>query len=124
MYPNRSQPDQPHAPGTCNRPGSWYQRRLAAFVADDGDRRGTARTPGYVSNTEAFGKNSHRDRPGPFPQARVDGLGECGTRAVIAARIGPLAVGERELTEQLLSRFEPGMLVMADRGFYSLALWG
>ena len=51
------------------------------------------------------------------------GLGECGTRAVIAARIGPLAVGERELTEQLLQRFEPGMLVMADRGFYSLALW-
>lgn len=103
-------------PGT---EGAWL--RSWRMMAVDGVQLELPDTPG---NTEAFGKNSHREhRPGPFPQARVVGLGECGTRAVIAARIGPLAVGERELTEQLLQRFEPGMLVMADRGFYSLALW-
>ncbi|MFI5867441.1 IS4 family transposase [Streptomyces sp. NPDC051546] len=98
--------------------GAWL--RSWRMMAIDGVQ---LELPDTVSNTEAFGKNSHRDRPGPFPQARVVGLGECGTRAVIAARIGPLSVGERELTEQLLPRFQPGMLVMADRGFYSLALW-
>jgi len=67
-------------------------------------------------------------RPGgltrrPFPQIQVIGLGECGTHAVVAAEIGTVSVGEREIAEKLALALEPGMLVIADRGFYSFQLW-
>ena len=51
------------------------------------------------------------------------GLGECGTHAVIAAQIGTLGVGERELAAGLLEAMGPGMLVIADRGFFSFEFW-
>jgi len=79
--------------------------------------------PDTAENTKEFGKNSHRGAPGPYPQARVVGLGECGTHAIIGARIGSLFRGERELARELFQGVGPGMLVMADRGFYSHALW-
>jgi hypothetical protein len=53
----------------------------------------------------------------------VVGLGECGTHAIIAAQIGGGQVGERELATGLLRSLEPGMLVLADRGFYSQQFW-
>ena len=67
-------------------------------------------------------------RPGgltrrPFPQVQVLGLGECGTHAVVAAQIGTLGVGERELAAGLLEAMGPGMLVIADRGFFSFEFW-
>jgi len=58
----------------------------------------------------------------PFPQARVVALSECGTHAVVAASIGSMLQGERELTSGILDGLEPGMLVLADRGFYSFEL--
>ncbi|WP_146607441.1 hypothetical protein [Spongiactinospora gelatinilytica] len=61
--------------------------------------------------------------PAPFPQARVVGLGECGTHAVVAARLGPWRANERILAEELVADFEPDMLVIANRGFYSHRLW-
>lgn len=79
--------------------------------------------PDTPANTAAFGKVLHRSEPGPFPQVRVVGLAECGTHAVVAARIGSLHEGERDLATGLLGACEAGMLVLADRGFYSLALW-
>jgi hypothetical protein len=41
----------------------------------------------------------------------------------VAARIGTLSVGERELAAGLLEAVEPGMLVIADRGFFSFEFW-
>jgi hypothetical protein len=41
----------------------------------------------------------------------------------VAARIGTLSVGERELAAGLLEAMEPGMLVIADRGFFSFEFW-
>ena len=61
-------------------------------------------------------------RPGgltrrPFPQVQVLGLGECGTHAVVAAQIGTLGAGGRELAAGMLEAMRPDMLVIADGAF-------
>ena len=43
--------------------------------------------------------------------------------AIVAAAIGGCTTGERDLTRDLLLTFEPDMLVIADRSFYSYQLW-
>ena len=102
------------APGA---PGAWLgSRRLMAI---DGVKLDVPDTP---ANVAGFGRPGGVTRR-PFPQIQVLGLGECGTRAVVAARIGTLAVGERELAAGLAGSMEPGMLVIADRGFYGFEFW-
>lgn len=59
----------------------------------------------------------------PYPQVKIVGLGECGTHALIDAQIGSIRVGERELAGPLTCSVQPDMLVTADRGFFSYALW-
>jgi hypothetical protein len=107
--------------GPCARRstrGAWLgSRRLMAidgFVLDIPDTR---------ENDAAFGRSGGKKNPAPFPQVRMVGLGECGTHAIVAARLGPWRRFDRALAEQLLGEFRPGMLVIADRGFYSLQLW-
>jgi hypothetical protein len=95
-------------------PGAWLgHRRLMAI---DGVRIDIPDTP---ENAAEFS----RPRGHPFPQVQVVGLGECGTHAVIAAEIGSLGAGERELAGKLAPSMEAGMLVMADRGFYGFDFW-
>ena len=65
-------------------------------------------------------------REGTFPQARVVALVACGTRAVIGAAVGPAqgkGASEKALAAQLLGCLHAGMLLLADRGFYSWRLW-
>ena len=50
-------------------------------------------------------------------------LAECGTHAVFAAQVGAYSQSEATLTDALIDRLEPGMLLLADRGFFSYALW-
>jgi hypothetical protein len=98
-------------------PGAWLgSRRLMAI---DGVKLDVPDTP---ANVAGFGRPGGLTRR-PFPQIQVLGLGECGTHAVVAARIGTLSVGERELAAGLLEAVEPGMLVIADRGFFSFEFW-
>jgi hypothetical protein len=98
-------------------PGAWLgARRLMAI---DGVKLDVPDTP---ANIEGFGRPGGLTRR-PFPQIQVIGLGECGTHAVVAAEIGTVSVGEREIAEKLAPSLEPGMLVIADRGFYSFQLW-
>ncbi len=80
-------------------------------------------TPDTPANLDEFGKKGHRDGESAFPQVRIVGLGECGTHAVVAAAVDSWSVYERELTQRILPDIEPGMLVLADRGFYSYDLW-
>ncbi|MDN5763811.1 MAG: IS4 family transposase, partial [Microlunatus sp.] len=61
---------------------------------------------------------------GGFPQVRVLGLAECGTRALIAARLGSYGTSEKALTIEMLPLLGPGMLVLADRNFAGHDLWG
>jgi hypothetical protein len=47
----------------------------------------------------------------------------CGTHAIVSAAVGPRASDERVLAATLLDAREPGMIVTADRDFYSFGLW-
>jgi len=50
-------------------------------------------------------------------------LAACGTRGLIAAAAGPHAAGEQTLAAGLTGHLRAGMLLLADRGFYSWSLW-
>ena len=102
---------------TAGTPGAWLgSRRLMAI---DGVK---LNVPETLANNDGFPRPGGLDKR-PFPQVQVVGLAECGTHAVVAAEIGTLGQGERELAEKLASSLEPGMLVIADRGFFSFQLW-
>jgi Insertion element 4 transposase N-terminal len=78
--------------------------------------------PATEENGAEFGYPGNDAGPGPFPQVRVVGVGECGTRAVLGAELSPLAAGEQPLAVKLLGRLAPGDLVLADRNFLSHGL--
>jgi Transposase DDE domain/Insertion element 4 transposase N-terminal len=58
-----------------------------------------------------------------YPRARLVVLAACGTRALLGAAPGPSRTGERALAAALTGHLRAGMLLLADRGFYSWALW-
>ena len=78
--------------------------------------------PATEENGAEFGYPGNDAGPGPFPQVRVVGLGECGTRAVLGAELSPLATGEQPLAVKLLARLARGDLLLADRNFLSHGL--
>ncbi len=103
-------------PGT---PGSWLAGKR--LVAIDGTCLDVADT---VDNTSFLGRPGvNKGEQAAFPQARVIGLVECGTHAIIDAVTGPYTGGEVALARRLVGRLEPGMLCLADRGFYGFSLW-
>jgi len=73
--------------------------------------------PDNEENGAEFGYPGNDSGRGPFPQIRVVGLGECGTRAVLGAATSGLATGEQPLARQLLGKLNPGDLLLADRNF-------
>jgi hypothetical protein len=109
---------QPLATGACA--GAFYRRwRL---VAVDGT---TFDVPDTVANADYFGRpgSARGAGKGAFPQVRVTALGECGTHAIFAVALGPLAVHETELARRLFGQLRAGMLLLADRGFTGFDLW-
>ena len=105
--------------GTDAMPGVWLAGRR--LVAVDGCCLDVADTS---VNAEFFGRPGvNKGEQAAFPQARLVALAECGTHAIFAAQVGPYTQSEATLTGALLDRLEPGMLVLADRGFFSYALW-
>jgi hypothetical protein len=105
--------------GTASTPGVWLAGRR--LVAVDGMCLDVADT---VVNAEHFGRPGvSKGEQAAFPQARVVALAECGTHAVFAAEVGRYSESEAMLAERLLGRLEAGMLLTADRGFFSYALW-
>jgi hypothetical protein len=95
----------------------------------------TLAVPDTPANAAAFGRPGAGRRRGgaaaaepraQFPQARLVALVACGTRALLGAAIGPVrgpGSGEGMLARDLLGCLRPGMLLLADRGFYSYSLW-
>lgn len=81
--------------------------------------------PDTSANATAFGYGGGTATPSAFPQVRVLTLNECGSHAPLAAALGPggggKGTGEQSLARTLYPRLEPGMLLLADRGFYSFA---
>ena len=104
---------------TPSTPGSWLAGRR--LVAIDGACLDVADTP---ENAKFFNRPGvNKGEQAAFPQARLVGLAECGTHAVFAAAIGKYSDSEATLTQRLLAHLTPGMLLVADRGFFSYALW-
>ncbi len=100
--------------------GAWYRRwRLMSI---DGTCVDVADTP---ANDAEFGRpgSGRGEGQGAFPQLRLVGVAECGTHALIDAAIGACRIAETTLTRQLLGCLQAPMLVLADRNFYSFALW-
>ena len=58
-----------------------------------------------------------------FPQVRLVGLAECGTHALVEVAVGPCTTSEQALARRVVGTLRPGMLVLADRGFYGFRLW-
>ena len=56
-------------------------------------------------------------------RARLVALAECGTHALFDVIVGGYVSSEVALASGLIERLRPGMLVPADRGFYSFTLW-
>lgn len=79
--------------------------------------------PDTADNLAAFGRKPHSGGESAFPQVRIVGLGECGTHAIVAAAMDSWQMYERELLERILPDFQPGMLVLADRGLYGYEVW-
>lgn len=104
-------------------------------VAWDGT---TVKVPASPGNIAAFGRPRHAGGKGgkavegakgggaaeaAYPQARLVTLVACGTRGLLGAAAGPFTTGERTLAGRLTAQLAAGMLLLADRGFYSFALW-
>ena len=98
--------------------GAWFHG--LRLMAIDGVVLDVPATP---ANDEAFGRSGNDTATSPFPQVRLVALGECGTHAVVDAAMGGIGTGEQTLAEELIARFTPGTLVLADRNFYSYQAW-
>ena len=101
-------------------PGGFYRRwRL---VSVDGTTLDVADT---AENDSEFGRPSsgRGEGKGAFPQLRVVGLAECGSHALFGVAIGACATGEKTLARDLLPLLSKGMLLLADRYYFSFELW-
>lgn len=98
-------------------PGTWLgHRRLMAIDGVMIDM------PDSAENQQRYPKAKGGSRR-PFPQLRAVGLSECSTHTVIAAALGSIRTGERELAGQLLGAADEDMLIIGDRGFFSYDMW-
>ena len=103
---------------------AWSHLGGLLLVAVDGTTVGVADS---AASAAAFG------RPGTTaggkaagPAMRLVILLACGTRGLLDAAFGPVrgkGSGEQALAGQLLGSVRAGMLLLADRNFYSWALW-
>lgn len=99
--------------------GSWLAGRR--LVAIDGTCLDVADT---AENDAWFGRPGvNKGEQAAFPQARVVAVAECGTHAVFDVAVGAYTTAENTLARQVIDRLEPGMLLLADRGFCGFPLW-
>lgn len=104
------------APGA---PGAWY--RGLRVMALDGSCMDVA---DEAANAAFFGYAGVSRGQSAFPQARLLGLVECGTHAVVGACIAPYRRSEQAMAAELLpAKLSKDMLVLADRNFYGFKLW-
>jgi len=111
---------------TCCVPLADPARQPQAFykglrlMAIDGSRMELA---DEADVAQAFGRPGSRTGVAGYPQAQCVVLAECATHAIVAAELGPYRGDEWELCQWLLGALEPGMLLLADRGFNGLEHW-
>lgn len=98
--------------------GAWY--RQWRLVSLDGSTLDVADT---AANARWFGRPGASRGRSAFPQLRFVSLVENGTHVLFGSACGPYQVQETALAQAVLPSLRPGMLCLADRNFYSYALW-
>lgn len=98
--------------------GAWY--RHWRLVSLDGSTLDVADS---AANAAGFGRPGSGRGPGAFPQLRLVSLLENGTHVLFGACLGRYSEGESTLARTVLAALRPGMLCLADRQFFSHALW-
>lgn len=102
----------------ARQPQAFYKG--LRLMAIDGSRLELA---DEVDVATAFGRPGSRTGVAGYPQAQCVVLAECATHAIVAAELGPYRGDEWELCQWLLGALEPGMLLLADRGFNGFDHW-
>jgi len=104
--------------GPIGMAGVGYQGyRLMAI---DGS---TLDMPDETGNARHFGYPGASRGSAAFPQLRFVAMVECGTHNLCFANPGAYAASEAALAGPVVDRADASMLIMADRGFFSFALW-
>jgi hypothetical protein len=98
--------------------GAWY--RHWRLVSLDGSTLDVADS---AATDAGFGRPGSGRGPGAFPQLRLVSLLESGTHVLFGACLGRYSEGESTLARTVLAALRPGMLCLADRQFFSHALW-
>jgi hypothetical protein len=99
--------------GTPATPGVFW--RSLRLVAWDGT---CVEAADSEANVARFKRHAARTtRPAGYPQLRLTALVECGTRALVDAVFGPQQYTEWPQARALLPSLQPGMLLLADRGY-------
>lgn len=99
------------APGSAGFYGPWR------LVSVDGTTLDLADSP---ANEERYGRPAtNTDLKSAWLQARVVGLVECGTHAILAAEVAGCGTGEQTMFPRLHKHLGKWMLLIADRGFFS-----
>jgi hypothetical protein len=98
--------------------GAWYRQwRLVSLdgstmdVADERD------------NDAVFGRPGASRGGSAYPQFRFVSLVESGTHVLFGTRMGPYAIGENTLAQDVLGALDGTMLCLADRGFFGFEMW-
>ncbi|TAL28218.1 MAG: IS4 family transposase [Phenylobacterium sp.] len=99
-------------------PQAFY--RGLRLVAVDGSN---FELPDEADNVQQFGRPGSRTGMAGYPQAQCAVLVECATHAILGANIGAYRASEWEVCQPLMSRLQPGMLCLADRGFNGYEYW-
>lgn len=87
------------------------------LMAIDGSTLDLADTPAIEAQ---FGRpgSARGECRAASPQLCVVGLAECGTHAITSVAVGPITRAEGSLAWELWDALGPGMLLLADRGFW------
>jgi len=98
--------------------GAWYGNWHV--VSLDGSTLDVADT---AANERAFGRLKASRGESAFPKLRCVSLVENGTHVLFGSRMGPYRTDERTLAQEVIGFLRPEMLCLADRHFFSYALW-
>ena len=98
--------------------GAWY--RSWRLVSLDGS---TLAVADEQANRQEFGHPRNQRGSGAYPQIRFVALVENGTHVLFGAQLGGYHTGENTLAAEVVECLQPGMLCLADRGFFSYDQW-
>ena len=107
-----------HPIATKDTLGAWFKDWRVVSI--DGS---TLDIPDDPANELEFGRPSASRGESAFPQIRFVSLVENGTHVLFGTRMGPCTTHEKVLAREVISALTPGMLCLADRGFYGFDFW-